>query len=173
MIPLSYALPEGESSESWLNVNSNLLGRLAEASASRNGFVLEPMAGPLIESTPFQRQDEPIRPKSTARLSGDLAARRAQLPTELPSWPPPVESTSMLVSNTVVELAVDNAGEVVSARLRVKSGIDAADAEALRTAWGLHFSPQPEVADYSGMTWGKLIVQWQTAQETNSPAKEP
>jgi len=123
--PPAYALPDSPIPPRWLNIDSNELGRVAGSSIARLGAARnpEPMGGPLVESTPFLRPKEQTRPKSTVRLTGDLAARRAQLPENLPSWPLPSEPGALLVSNTVVELAADNQGEVVSARLRSKSGI--------------------------------------------------
>jgi len=169
----AYAIPGADIPPRWLSVNPGELGRVAEASMARLGGVRapEPLGGPLVESTPFQKQTEPIRPRSSVRLTGALVSRQTQLPDNLRAWPLSSEPGAMLVSNTVVELAADSQGEVVSVRLRSKSGLDAADAEALRAAWNLHFSPLPAgAANAPPMTWSHLVFRWQTTPETNSPA---
>ena len=76
-----------------------------------------------------------------------------------------------MVSNSVVEMAVDNQGIVLSARILGRSGLESADTLALRTARALHFAPA--ASSGSGalpMQWGQFIVDWQTTlpEETNS-----
>jgi TonB family protein len=98
-------------------------------------------------------EPDPPPPASSMRMEGPLASRRFM------SSPPQLgpQPGGQLLSNTVVQLGVDGAGQVVSARLLANSGSSAADATALATARVLRFLPAPPA-------WGKAIFSWQTVE---------
>jgi TonB family protein len=75
-----------------------------------------------------------------------------------------------LLSNSVVQIAVDSAGQVIAARLLGRSGSVDADTNALDKARSLRFRPVPLPAP----VWGNAIFEWQTLEQTNStPSGRP
>ena len=165
--PLTYSLQDRDSPARWLAMDLAQLGTLSDSSVARLKPPLQPgiLAGPKIEQVPLLRPNSSARTQSVARLTGDLLLRKTELPENLRCWPPPADLTLPLVGKSIVEMAADNDGEVVSARLRdPRSGLEAADAEALRVARLMHFTPMALPADaVPRMTWGNLIIEWQTA----------
>jgi len=99
--------------------------------------------------------------KSTFSIEGDFANRALLSPFKLQSW-----AAAEILTNTVVQIAVDSAGRVFSAALLVKSGSPEANASALNLARNARFQPsrwvgvRPPVTD--GLSWGKLIFHWHT-----------
>jgi TonB family protein len=70
-----------------------------------------------------------------------------------------------LLANSVVEVAVDPAGQVVDARLLApRSGSAEADNTALALAHGLRFKPVGSPAP----VWGRAVFEWQTLEPTNA-----
>jgi TonB family protein len=108
---------------------------------------------------------EPPPASSALRITGALARRRIAAPApQLPAQP-----SAQLLSNTVVQVAVDAAGQVTSARLLGNSGSLSADALALTTARGFRFEPATAPGD--PLTWGKAIFSWQTVELTSAPGR--
>jgi TonB family protein len=71
-----------------------------------------------------------------------------------------------LLTNSVVQLAVDSTGEVIAARLEGSCGLSEADAEAVAKARALRFRPLPS----AGTKWAKAIFQWQTIEPASAAA---
>jgi hypothetical protein len=111
----------------------------------------------------------PLPVHSTLHLEGDLAARPLAAPLELPDWP-----SSELLTNSVVQLAVNAAGEVFCATLLSVRGLKgaeqkAADARAVTLARGARFKPLPLAspavppgAAVESLSWGTIVFRWHT-----------
>jgi TonB family protein len=114
--------------------------------------------------------------QSSAKFEGDLATRPLLSPLNPGSWP-----SADLLSNSVVQLAVDPDGRVFSAALLKSCGLKDADASAVTLAKSARFKPLP-ASDLGGrdasqlnLDWGRLIVRWHTMPPppTNSVAGTP
>ena len=100
----------------------------------------------------------PVAPaQSRYRVEGPLAARQIGPPISLPSWP-----SAQLLINTVIEIGVNPAGEVIFHRFATRCGLPEADMEALSTARQLRFSPLGNAAP--PVTWSRAVFEWQTLE---------
>jgi len=115
---------------------------------------------------PLQRYEpnfpnDPLPTQSVARIEGELSRRKLVTPMELKSWASPE-----ILSNTVVQAAVDAGGFTFSATLLSGSGSLNADRHALAEVSNARFRPVPDAVragDFSrSMTWGKWVFQWHT-----------
>jgi TonB family protein len=154
---------------SWLSLDTARLGtnfpapplHLAALSpdlARQQTFRLEPL--------PVFLAPEIVPTQSLFRLEGELEGCLRGRPLQLRSW-----SSSQLLSNSVVQIAVDPAGAVLAARLDTRSGSAEADAEAVALARALRFTP-----GLAGRTrWGRAVFQWQTTEPAaaGQPEKAP
>jgi hypothetical protein len=146
-------------------MQTNAFARFEFETLPAPGLILPPYA-PLF--TP------PI--KSELRVLDDLAQRRLLNQPELPSQP-----FGDLLTNTVVRVQVDAAGNIFSPSLVPPgSGSKLADQRALEVIRTLRFAPlaQPPVisADPVGqLTFGTLVFQWHTVPlpPTNAPTASP
>jgi hypothetical protein len=118
--------------------------------------------GPPPESVPDFPAAEASRPESFFRIEGALAGRQAAAPAPLPSWP-----ANFLVTNSVVQFAVNRAGQVVSAVLLAGSGLKEADDKALATVNVLRFRPAGAAA--SEYTWDTATFYWKTIEPPPNP----
>ena len=126
-----------------------------------------PHEAPLTIRTPEApdgNSDSPLTepaslPKASfMRMEGALAGRRVvSRATPLPAQP-----AVQLLSNSVVQLGVNSAGEVTSARLQGTSGSTAADATALDAARRLRFAP--DAAPRGAIAWGTAVFSWETVE---------
>lgn len=128
---------------------------------------------------PLQRYEpnfpnEPLPTQSVARIQGELSRRKLLTPVELQSW-----AASEILSNTIVQAAVDAVGFTFSATLLSGSGSTNADRHALAEVSNARFRP---VRDAGGaadstrlLTWGKWVFQWHTlpVPSTNLAAITP
>lgn len=113
---------------------------------------------------------------STFSVEGEVAQRRLLSEFKLESKP-----SEKVLTNSVVQIAVDPGGNVFSAVLLVKCGSAEADADALSLARSAHFSPI--IRDGPGrspalrpnLDWGRFIFRWNTlpmlATNTVSPVR--
>jgi hypothetical protein len=111
---------------------------------------------------------------STARIEGELAARRMVLPLVLKSWP----ATDIVLTNSEVAMGVTADGMVFSAKLLKGCGSKDADGAAVDLARRARFEPVPaRLAQQGpgGLTWGTLIIRWNTIAppSTNAAAGNP
>jgi hypothetical protein len=181
---LSVPQPEFQSFEwsappRWLQLPLNQLG------ATFNEFIQTNNPG----SSPSPPQPEPeltvpdsapvalSRQRSELLLVDDLARRRLLAPPQLPSF----RHTDIL-SNSVVQMAVDAQGKAVSFTLIPPgSGSAEADQYALKEARAARFEPLsaggPELpaSRAAQLTWGKMIFEWHTlpVPPANPPAAGP
>ncbi|MBN2506814.1 MAG: hypothetical protein JXQ71_08990 [Verrucomicrobia bacterium] len=130
---------------------------------------LPPLTGSML---PVPNQ--PVGQKSRVRLEGDLAARAWRAAIPLRGWP-----HTEVLTNTVVQLAVDAEGRPVATTLLAESGLPAADLYALREAANARFEPLRRPggtrAPDPRLTWGRLVFQWQTLLPAagNAPGPTP
>ena len=113
--------------------------------------------------------------KSTFRIEGDLARRELATPLEIPSFP-----HGDILTNTVVQVCVGQAGLVFSPVPLSSSGSRTADQTALDLVKAIRFTPvapsdSSSSSDRTALTWGKIIFQWHTLElaATNGPAVRP
>jgi TonB family protein len=114
---------------------------------------------------------EPVPARSTLRLEGNLVDRRVLTRFELPAW------NADLLSNSVVQLAVDGRGITLSATLLQSSGYKAADDLALELGRTARFAPIDPIGPArprkvaTELTLGTLVFEWRAAPVplTNSP----
>lgn len=107
-----------------------------------------------------------VETQSTASVEGDLASRPL-----LSSFNPASQPATEILSNSVVQIAVDAEGRVFSPALLRGSGSQTADADALALAKSARFQPLPRGApeiSASILTWGKVVFHWHTVPSTNT-----
>jgi TonB family protein len=160
--PLAYHPSNRLEAPVWLDLD---VSRLGTVSLPDSGQAAEPLLLDLagtgassLEPLPVFLPPPILQTQSVLRLSGDLRLRWTG-PVSLPSQP-----SAQLLTNSVVELAIDPAGKVLAHRLLARSGSAAADEAALAAAKGLRFTPSPQ----AGAAWGEAIFEWHTIQETNA-----
>jgi TonB family protein len=146
----------------WLSLDVSTLGHVSVPDLGRaleplfldlsgqEASALEPL--PVFLPSPF------VPTQSVLRLQGNLRLRLAN-PVSLPPQP-----SAQLLTNSVVELAIDRAGRVLAHRLQARSGSAAADEAALGVAKSLRFRPSAE----AGAAWGEAVFEWHTIQNTNA-----
>lgn len=128
---------------------------------------------------PLQRYEpnfppDPVPTQSLVRIEGELAGRKPMSNVALKSW-----VSSEILSNTVVQAAVDAAGFTFSATLLASSGSTNADQQALKEVANARFRPAPNGTSDAGparpLTWGRWIFQWHTlpVAATNLAALNP
>jgi TonB family protein len=160
--------PSETEAPAWLTIDAGRLGTnfpLLNRPKSLLPFGLADQGGPALEPWPVFLAPERLRTQSFLEIQGQLAGRQLNASAELRAWP-----SAQLLSNSVVQIAVDSAGQVIAARLLSRSGSADADTNALDKARNLRFRPSPSPAP----VWGKAIFEWQTVEPTNAtPAGPP
>jgi hypothetical protein len=154
-------MPQETEEPAWLRLDSARLGTnfpslARNASLLPFGLMDGMEAAP--EPWPVFLPPETFRTQSVLVMQGDLARRELNPPKELRVWP-----NAQVLSNTVVQIAVNSAGQVISARLLGRSGSTDADTNALDEAGNLRFRPSVARAP----VWGQAIFEWQTVEPTN------
>lgn len=89
--------------------------------------------------------------------------------------PIPIQFATDVLSNTVVQVAIQSDGFPLFTRLVNGSGSRAADFTALEIANNIRFAPQPLQTSPSDeapepLQWGRLVFQWLTAEPTATAA---
>jgi hypothetical protein len=160
----------------WLALQPARLGVLFAQAVATNAFppllVADKPMPDLIGSEPSVTA-EPQVAASEVELAGRLAQRSLAFPLALPSWP-----NSDLLSNTTVQILVNDAGYVLSAIVLESCRLKAADDYATAAAREARFQPlRPapgRAAEVDGVTYGKLIFKWHTvAPPVPAPAPAP
>jgi TonB family protein len=129
----------------------------AAVESRRTSFQWTGQPGPPEDSPPVFPAAEASRPESFFRIEGALAGRRKSGDDVLPSW-----TTNFLVTNSVVQFAVNRAGQVVSAVLLAGSGLKEADDSALAAVNVLRFRPAGAAApEYA---WDTATFYWRTIE---------
>jgi hypothetical protein len=127
-------------------------------------FGLADQSGVDLEPWPVSLAQEPVKTQSAFEMEGELAGRRLNTPGELRAWP-----GIQVLSNSVVQIAVNSAGQVIAARLLGRSGSLDADTNALDKARSIRFRPVP----VSAPVWGRAVFEWQTLEATNATPPGP
>ena len=115
--------------------------------------------GPELDPWPVFLTPEVVRTQSLFEIQGELAGRQINGPAVLRAWP-----NTQLLSNSVVQIAVDSAGQVIAARLLARSGSVEADGNAVEQARRLRFRPVPSPTP----VWGKAVFEWHTVEPANA-----
>jgi hypothetical protein len=176
----SWASPHGFSGRAWMDqpavefqstnqLEAPLWLTLATAKLG-TGFakvahadVIEPLALarldlPQLEPLPAFLPAEVFPTESVFHIEGNVKDRLMGAAPELQTWP-----SAQLLSNTVVQIAVSHAGDVMATRLLSRSGSTDADGDALAKARALRFRPSADPRTI----WSRATFQWQTS----APAK--
>ncbi len=107
-----------------------------------------------------------VETQSAASVEGDLARRPL-----LSSFNPGSQPAAEILSNSVVQIAVDAEGRVFSPALVQGSGSKAADTDALALAKSARFQPLmrsvPNISAPS-LTWGRVVFHWHTVPSSNT-----
>jgi hypothetical protein len=142
-----------EFAANWSGAEDNPAGRESRHASFR--WSGQPAPPPDI--VPALPPAEASRPESFLRIEGGLAGRQIAPPAVLPSWP-----AHFLVTNSVVQFAVNRAGQVVSAVLLAGSGLKEADDSALAAVHVLRFRRAgPTAPEY---TWDTATFYWKTIE---------
>lgn len=148
----------------WLAPQPERLGELFARTFAASSYaslsIAEKSVPELIGSEP-RTTSEPLVAESELRLAGGLAQRGVSLPLPLPSWP-----YTEVLSNTTVQVLVDETGFVISATVLESCRLKAADDYALQAAKEARFEPlERDRRPASGVDstgCGKLVFQWRT-----------
>jgi hypothetical protein len=174
---LGYQSMEPPESTNWLHLEEHTLGAAFSQFVASNRaaprLIADKPLPPLVRYEP-NFPNEPVATQSRLRVEGQIATRALLSPPALPSWP-----NGEILSNTVVQVAVDPGGMTFSPVLLSHSGLKEADLLALNWAGHARFRPLPRemrIRDGAGsLTWGKLVFQWHTLPlpQTNSALGTP
>jgi len=152
-----YDVSEHTESPFWLALDTKQLGNSAEQFVRTNArptiAIAENPVSKIFSSLPFVDLRENARTNSQLRIEGEIAARKLIDLPKLQSW-----ATNEILSNTIAQIAANQRGEVVVARLLSRSGLAEADGAALDLARQLRFAP----IEKSELTWGKVVFDWFT-----------
>jgi TonB family protein len=145
----------------WLDMPAESLGATFQQFVKTNFFASHPLDfKPEAKLSALQPVESALEQNSTMQIEGELSQRRLLDETNLPSL-----QYSDVIAPSVVQILVNEAGDVVSPVLLDSSGFTDADDKALKTARAARFAPSPK------MTLGKLIFNWRTIPlaATNQP----
>ena len=108
-----------------------------------------------LEPLPVFLSPQIIPTQSAFRVEGELAQRLLAPAPELHAWP---SANTKLLADTVVQIAVNPAGDVVAARLLTRCGSVDADGDAVAKARALRFRASPGAP----VRWSQAVFRWQT-----------
>lgn len=167
-----YELPGFDEPPRWLPLNPDWLNSSFQQFTLRDDLAARAPddRSRRLESTEILLPPIQISARSVLRMDDNLKVRLADSPPVLPFWP-----TNDVIQSSVVQIAVDGTGSVISARLLrineadgglASSRIRSAEADrwALQFANGLRFRPVNSGPDASGFIWGKLTFEWATVE---------
>jgi hypothetical protein len=156
--PLEYQSENQLEPPQWLPLDAKLLGANFPAPQAGSETMLTGLAEPQArreDPLPDFLTPEILPTQSVFHLEGGLKERLLGAGPSLGAQP-----SEKLLTNSIVQIAVDPAGEVVSARLDAFCGSPAADAEAVAKARALRFRPIRK----AGTQWGEAVFQWHTIE---------
>ncbi len=145
---------EQKESPFWLTLNVGELGHGINRFVRSN--TVAPMLGtedsaPKVQTRLLAVADE-AKTNSQLRVEGELASRHLLSSQELVAWP-----HTNILNNSVAQVAVNQSGMVILARLLWKSGSEQADRSAMDAARRFQFT-----SDKRPIVWGNLIFDWHT-----------
>jgi hypothetical protein len=161
--PLDYSPAESPEPLRSLELSMDELGsgftRFVETNRISPLLVANKPMPPLIRYEP-RFSNETLPAESSMQLQGELSGRALAVPIRPRSW-----AHSELLSNSVVQVAVDPDGMTFSPVLLSESGWREADLHALQLARDARFEPLPRearVGAKAGFIWGRLVFRWHT-----------
>lgn len=162
-----YVVPDWDEPPRWLELNVPALGTVFTnflRGVGENGSHITDKIAPEMFSLV-----EPARSPAASRffLEGELVDRPLLSTISPPVWP-----SADVLRNSTVQLLVDGAGNVVSARLLSRSGSMAADQRAVSLARELNFRPLNSGAGSTNLMSGKITFQWETVPAPANAASE-
>jgi hypothetical protein len=140
----------------WLALDAAQLGTAPAILNNENGITpltLAQLDMPQLEPLPAFLLPEIIPTQSVFRIEGELAQRLLDPAPELHAWP-----SAQLLTNTVVQIAVNRDGDVMAARLLTRCGSADADGDAVAKAMALRFRPSADARTL----WAQAVFHWQT-----------
>ena len=169
--PPPYTIPDPPKATNWLALDVTQLGLLPDLRNNplEGSLADADIVSPSVEPLPAFLIDTPPNTQSVVHIEGPLASRALNLPPILLArpWPDTLRDSE-------IEIAVNNAGLVISARslpllrsglillgtgsTEERSALVEADRDALKLARQLRFAPTHDPA----VAWGKLVIQWST-----------
>lgn len=159
----AYEFPEEIEPPHWLALHSDDLGRVSPAKPKPElPFQLGQQSTPQTEALPVFVTTVVARTNSLVRVDANLRDRAIGIPMKLPARP-----NADVLSNSVIDIAVNGAGEVVASRLAGSSTSKEADRAALAQAKLLKFHPLNAI----GTIWGQAIFEWETAELPEAKSK--
>ncbi len=159
--PMGYQSTNSLDAPEWLPLNPARLG--TNFSGLPYPYANVPLAN--LPEPPSQRE-EPLpsflKPdvfptQSSFQIEGELAHRWIGPAPSLKSWP----SAAQVLKSSKVQIAVDDTGEVVAARLERTCGLAEADGAAVAASRALRFRPD----QHTGTQWGETVFHWLTAPQ--------
>lgn len=144
------------------------------ATNRHNGSVIEEMLKPRATTADILVLNDLLGTQTVVHVEGPLAARPMLAPLAVPN---PVYPD--VLTNTVVQLVVNAAGQAESVIVLEGCGVKAVDDQALATAKNSRFRPLPlhtmkSVPNASeAVTLGKMVFQWVTVSPANTNAMAP
>jgi hypothetical protein len=149
----------------WLELPVASLGQMFDQFIATNRLDFAQSAGvPVPELVaPQLKAPAPLRASSSMRVEGALAARRLLTKPELPSW-----INAAPLTNTVLGVVVNAAGQAVSVTTLARCGVVEADQFAFAVANSMRFEsvqksgPGVVANPLDALTWGQMIFEWKT-----------
>jgi hypothetical protein len=170
---LKFQASEWKDAPSYLALETEQLGKTFKRFTATNEPTPVQLVGkPVADLLTLQLTIPPInlRTASAVRVEGSLQKRRLLEPLGLCSWP-----HEDLLTNSIVQLLVNELGDTVSTTLLTSSTLKDADEFALKAARGARFEPLRLKAGASPYSSGRLVFQWHTTPplETNTASVQP
>ncbi|HEY3853975.1 MAG TPA: hypothetical protein VGO67_06250 [Verrucomicrobiae bacterium] len=134
-----------------LGAGSNFLNDTKTAAP----LAIAQMQYPQVEALPVFLSPQIMPTQTVFRIEGELKNRLIGPLPPLRAWP---SSGTKLLTKTVVQIAVNQTGDILTARLQSRSGSPDADADAVAKAWALRFRPSTDPT----VQWAEAVFQWQT-----------
>ena len=156
-----YALPEWDEPPRWLDLNQSKLGGTMREFVRTNSAMTLPVAQKIPHSEELEPRTYPevvdLRP--TVLVEGEIAHRVTWKPSTIVTW-----TNSEPLLDTVVDVSVNGAGDIVSLRLAPppRSGLRAADEKAMELSQIVRFRPVNSGAAATNITSGRITFHWRT-----------
>lgn len=175
--PREYQPLDWDESPRWLSANPGELGktfiRFIQTNSHYDKLKVANKLPPPLEMWMLVESVKSTGRKSGLKIEGDIKTRLISSLPELPSW----NHTEPLL-DSVVQVAVNRAGDVVASRLVSSSGLSSANQKALEIVRTMRFRPLNSEQAATALSWGTFIFQWQTLPSPltnilNPPAVAP
>lgn len=162
-----YAIADWDEPARWLELNYDQLGNVF--TNFLRGAEVVPLQ--IAEKIPvrFHLDEEVPRNPTSSRfvIEGGLNQRAIVSSPNLPVWP-----HTDILRNSVVQISINGAGEVILARLFSRSGLSVADQKAVALARELIFKPVDTGDGATNFTVGKVVFQWETVPAPTNAVSE-